>query len=73
MSYTAQGEVITNHPAVTHIIDPSLGFYASPVTYPVASDSEWRVTEEWRSIKVFSHNSLYTNRVFLLLLLFTVS
>jgi len=32
------------------------------VTYPVvASDSEWR------SIKVFSHNPLYINRVFLLL------
>jgi hypothetical protein len=24
------------------------------VTYPVASDSEWQVTQEWRSIKVFS-------------------
>jgi len=30
------------------------------------SDSEWRVTEEWRSIKAFSHDSLYINRVFLL-------
>ena len=38
------------------------------VTYPVvASDSEWRVTQQWRSIKVFFHNSLYINRVFLLL------
>jgi len=36
------------------------------VTYPVASDSEWRVTQEWRSIKNFPHNSLYINRVFLL-------
>jgi len=38
------------------------------VTYPaVASDSELRVTQEWRSIKVFCHDSLYINRGFLLL------
>jgi hypothetical protein len=36
------------------------------VKYPVvASDSEWQVTQEWRSIKVFSHNSLYINQIFL--------
>ena len=47
-------------------MDPSLGGPpAVNVTY-LASDSEWRVTQEWRSIKVFSHNSLYINRVFLL-------
>jgi len=37
------------------------------VTYPVANDSEWQVTQEWRSIKVFSDDPLYINRVFLLL------
>jgi hypothetical protein len=34
------------------------------VTYPVASDSEWRVA---KSIKVFSDDPLYINRVFLFL------
>jgi len=47
---------------------PILAFLSlNSVTYlVVASDSEWRVTQEWQSIKVFSHDSLHINRVFLL-------
>jgi len=35
--------------------------HVSVLVSVVTSDSEWRVTQEWRSIKVFPHNSLYIN------------
>jgi hypothetical protein len=57
-SYKSSFSYKTSDDAETH--DPST--HATHfVTYPVASDSEWR------SIKVFSDDSLYINRVFLLL------